>query len=137
MHLIPYLQFRGECEAAFKIYETCLGGKITFMMRYAEAPRREKAEPTGWGDKIYHVTLVLGNYMLQGADVPPESYQTPQGFSLNLELQDAGKGERIFNTLAQNGTVKMQLQETSWAQRFGFLVDRFGVPWLINVGKPT
>jgi uncharacterized glyoxalase superfamily protein PhnB len=71
MHLIPYLQFRGECEAAFKIYETCLGGKITFMMRCAEEPRRDKAEPTGWGDKIYHVTLVLGNYMLQGADVPP------------------------------------------------------------------
>jgi PhnB protein len=75
--------------------------------------------------------------MLQGADVPPESYQTPQGFSLSLDLQDAGKGERIFEALAQNGTVKLPLQETSWAQRFGILVDRFGVPWLINVGKHT
>ena len=137
MRLIPYLQFKGQCEVAFKTYETCLGGKITFMMRYAEAPQGEKAEPAGWGDKIYHVTLLVGDYMLQGADVPPESYQTPQGFSLNLELQDARKGERIFNELAQNGTVKMQFEETSWAQRFGVLVDRFGVPWLINVGKQT
>ena len=137
MRLIPYLQFRGECEAAFKIYEACLGGKITFMMRYAQAPQGETSEYAGWGDKIYHVTLAVGDYMLQGADVPPESYQTPQGFSLNLELKDVGKGEQIFNTLAHNGTVKMQLQETPWAQRFGVLVDRFGVPWLINVGKPS
>jgi PhnB protein len=137
MRLIPYLQFKGECEAAFRVYEACLDGKITFMMRYAEAPQGERHEAAGWGDKIYHVTLVVEDSMLQGADVTPESYQTPQGFSLSLDLQDAGRGERIFEALAQNGTVKMLLQETSWARRFGMLVDRFGVPWLINVGKPT
>jgi hypothetical protein len=26
----------------------------------------------------------------------------------------------------------MPIQETFWAQRFGMLVDRFGVPWIIN-----
>ena len=74
---------------------------------------------------------------LNGADLPPESYQKPQGFSLNVELQDATKGEHIFSELAWNGTVKMQLQETLWAQRFGVLIDRFGITWLINVGKET
>lgn len=135
MRLVPYLQFDGQCEAAFKLYETCLGGKITVMMRYAEAPQGEQTQPAGWGDKIFHVTLVVGDYMLQGADVSVESYQAPQGFSLNLELKDASKGERIFKYLSQNGTVKMQLQETSWAQRFGVVVDRFGVTWLINVAR--
>src|SRR5205807_1455195 len=133
MRLIPYLQFNGQCEAAFRLYETCLGGRITFVMRYAEAPQSDTAQPLGWGDKIYHITLVAGDYMLQGADLPPESYQKPQGFSLNVELQDATKGERIFSELAWNGTVKMQLQETLWAQRFGVLIDRFGITWLINV----
>ena len=137
MRLIPYLQFDGQCEPAFKLYETSLGGKITLMMRYAEAPKSDKVEPAGWDHKIYHVTLVGGDYMLQGADVAAESYQAPQGFSLNLELQDAAKGERIFKDLAQNGTVKMQLQETAWAQRFGLVVDRFGVTWLINVAKQS
>ena len=139
MRLIPYLQFDGQCEAAFKLYETCLGGKITFMMRYAEALQSDKAQPSGWPagweDKIYHVTLLAGDYMLHGADLPPDLYQAPQGFSLNLELQDLAKGERIFHGLAHNGTVKMPLQETFWAQRFGVLVDRFGIPWLINVAK--
>ena len=135
MRLIPYLQFNGQCEAAFKLYEKCLGGKITLMMRYEEADPGEKSQTAGWGDKIYHTTLVAGEYILQGADLPPESYERPQGFSLNIELQDAAKGERIFNALAQNGIVKMQLQETPWAQRFGVVVDQFGITWLINVGK--
>jgi PhnB protein len=27
---------------------------------------------------------------------------------------------------------KMPIQQTFWAARFGMLVDRFGVPWMIN-----
>ena len=32
MQLSPHLNFNGDCEAAFKFYEKCLGAKITFMM---------------------------------------------------------------------------------------------------------
>jgi hypothetical protein len=32
--LNPYLYFDGLCEEAFKFYEKCLGGKITFMMTW-------------------------------------------------------------------------------------------------------
>jgi len=47
------------------------------------------------------------------------------------------EAERIFNTLVQNGTVQVPLQQTFWALRFGMLVDQFGTPWLINCGKPV
>jgi PhnB protein len=30
----------------------------------------------------------------------------------------------------------MPIQETFWALRFGMLVDQFGIPWMINCGKP-
>ena len=28
MQINPYLSFRGECEAAFRFYERCLGGEL-------------------------------------------------------------------------------------------------------------
>ncbi len=59
---------------------------------------------------------------------PPDGYQKPQGFSVTLGLKDAAQAERIFHTLAENGTVQMPLQETFWAARFDMLVDRFGIP---------
>jgi len=33
LNLNPYLYFDGQCEEAFRFYEKCLAGKITFMMK--------------------------------------------------------------------------------------------------------
>jgi PhnB protein len=86
--------------------------------------------------RILHATLAVGNYPLLGADVHPESYQRPQGFSVMLNIEDAAEAERIFNSLPQNGAGQMPLQETFWAMRFGMLVDQFRTPWTVNCGKP-
>jgi PhnB protein len=31
----------------------------------------------------------------------------------------------------------MPLEETFWAPRFGMVVDRFGVPWLVSAEEPS
>ena len=38
-------------------------------------------------------------------------------------------------TWQYDGTVRMPIQETFWATRFGMLTDRFGTPWMINCEK--
>src|SRR6185436_18147096 len=131
MRLNPYLSFNGQCEAAFKFYERCLGGKIECLMTYESKPG-EYAIPPEWNSKILHATLTVGGNVLQGADALPDRYQKPQGFTLTLGLDDPSEAERIFTALAENGTVEMALQETFWAVRFGVLVDRFGIPWTVN-----
>jgi len=136
MQLNPHLTFNGQCEAAFRFYEECLGGKIVVMMMYGDSPMAEQT-PLAWRKKIIHATLALGDQRLTGGDVLPESYQKPQGFSVLLKNDAAAEAERIFNSLAQNGTVQVPLQETFWALRFGMLIDQFGTPWLINCGKPA
>ncbi len=50
MQLSPYLHFNGQCEAAFKFYAQCLGGKIVFMAAYAGTPMAEQVPP-GWRRK--------------------------------------------------------------------------------------
>lgn len=134
MQLNPHLHFNGQCEAAFKFYEQCLGGKITFIMPHEGTPMADQV-PAEWRNKILHATLSVCGDVLQGADAQPEHYQKPQGFSVMLGIKDPAEAERIFHALAENGTVQMQLQQTFWAARFGMLVDRFGIPWIINCGK--
>ena len=94
MRVNPYLSFNGQCEAAFKFYEKCLGGKIQMMMTYGESPMADKSPPD-WGKKIMHTTFVLGDQFLHGADAPPGHYQKPQGFSVSLDIPDAAEAERI------------------------------------------
>ena len=136
MQLYPYLSFDGQCEAAFALYQQCLGGKIEFMAPYESRPA-EFPVPTEWAKKIMHATLRVGSCLLQGADAMPGRYQKPQGFQIALSLQDPAEAERVFQTLAENGTVEMELQETFWAARFGVLVDRFWSPWIVNCERPA
>ncbi|MGO9472796.1 MAG: VOC family protein, partial [Rhodomicrobium sp.] len=37
--------------------------------------------------------------------------------------------------LAEGGHVRMALDKTFWAARFGMVADRFGIPWMINCEK--
>jgi len=136
MQLNPYLTFNGQCEAAFKFYERCLGGKIEFMLTHGNSPMAEQT-PAGWRNKIMHARLVVGDKVLMGSDAPPERYEGPKGFSMSLGIDQPAEAERIFNALAENGTVQMPLQETFWALRFGTLVDRFGIPWMVNCERPA
>jgi PhnB protein len=131
MQMNAYLSFRGECEAAFKFYEECLDGKLGEIFRYAGTPLADQI-PADWQNKVMHGSLAIGEHVLMGGDVAPDRYQKPQGFSLSLHIKTTTQAERIFNLLAKDGTVVMPLEKTFWAARFGMLVDRFGIPWLIN-----
>lgn len=131
MKLSPYLSFNDECEVAFKFYEQCLDGKIDAMMTYGNSPMAEQTPPEKL-DKIMHASITVGDTVMMGSDAPPNYFEKPQGFSVSLVLTDPDEAERVFNALAENGTVQMPIQETFWAARFGMLVDRFGTPWMIN-----
>jgi len=131
MRLNPLLAFGGQCEAACKCYERCLGGKIVTMLTYGKSPMAEQVPPR-WREKILHATLAVGDNVLMGGDPVPEQYEQPKGFAVLLGIHDPVDAERIFHALAENGTVQMPLQKTFWSVRFGALVDQFGIPWSIN-----
>lgn len=131
MQLNPYLMFNGQCEAAFKFYELCLGGRLEAMMTYGDSPMADQT-PSERRNKIMHACLIVGDEVLMGADDPPDQYEEPKGFSVQLAIDDSAETERIFHALAENGTVRMPLQETFWTVRFGMLVDQFGIPWAVN-----
>lgn len=127
------LPFNGQCEAAFRFYERCLNGRITFMLTWGNSPMAKDAPPE-WGDKIAHATLAVGDTRLQGSDPTPGSYESPKGFAITLNPSQADV-ERLFAELAEGGTIQAPLQETFWAHRFGAVTDRFGIPWAINCAR--
>jgi PhnB protein len=131
MKFNPYLLFDGQCEEAFKFYEQTLGGKIESMLTHEGTPAECDAPPE-WGKKILHARMTIGDTVLMASDTPPGHYQKPQGFSVNISVNKPEEAERIYQALAENGSVQMPLQQTFWATRFAMLSDRFGIPWMIN-----
>ena len=136
MKLNPYLSFNDECEAAFKFYEQCLGGKIDAKMTYGESPTADQTLPESI-NRIMHTQLTVGDIVLMGADTPPHMFEKPQGFYVNLQFDNVEDAEKAFNALSEAGTVRMPFEETFWAKRFAMLIDRFGTPWMINCNPPA
>ena len=136
MQLNPYLVFNGNCEAAFRFYEKVLGGKIEAMLPHEGTPAAEHVPPE-WRNKIMHARLSVGDKVLMGSDAPPDHYEAMKGFSVTLGIDRPAEAERIFHALAEKGTVRLPIQQTFWAARFGMLVDQFGTPWMINCEQPA
>ena len=131
MQLNTYLLFDGQCEEAFKFYEKTLGGKIEAMMPHQGTPASNQV-PDEWQTKILHARMTIGGQVVMGSDAPPGRLEKPQGFSINLGFKDVAEAERIFKALSDRGAVQMPFQKTFWADGFGMLVDRFGIPWMVN-----
>jgi PhnB protein len=131
VQISPYLSFKGQCEAAFTFYAQSLGGQLGPLFRYGGSPMANSV-PDDWQDKVMHGSVTVGEHVLMGGDVAPPLYGEPQGFSLSLQITSVAEAERVFHALCEDGRVTMPLQETFWAARFGMVVDRFGIPWLIN-----
>jgi PhnB protein len=130
MQATAYLAFDGQCEAAFKFYEECLGGKIEMMMNYGQMPQTEQTNPERQ-NAIVHARMTVGNTLLMGGDAPTEYYSKPQGFSVCLAVDTPAEAERIFAAMTEGGKAQMPMAPTFWASRFGMVIDRFGTPWMI------
>jgi PhnB protein len=135
MQLTPYLGFNGQCEAAFKFYEQCLGGKIVAMFPFGEMPGAAEHVPAELHHRIMHARLQVGDAVLMGSDGPSEQIEEAKGLNVSLQVDDPAEAERIFHALAEGGAVRMPIEETFWATRFGMVTDRFGTPWMINCEK--
>jgi PhnB protein len=131
MKLNPYLSFDGRCREAFQFYERCLNGKIAFIQTIGESPMAAQSPPETH-QRVMHVTLHIGDQVLQGGDAPPGQFTKPAGFCVAVHFAGAAEGEQVFNALAEGGKVQMPFQPTFWAGGFGMLIDRFGIPWIVN-----
>jgi PhnB protein len=132
MEIQPYLYFDGRCEEAIAFYSSALDATELFKMRFKDAP--DPATPPHMADKIMHATLAIGStHVLMSDGRCGGEKVSYSGFSLSVTAADLASGEKYFNALAQGGRIDMPFQKTFWTEGFGMLVDKFGVPWMVNV----
>lgn len=134
MAVYPYLFFTNTAREAMTRYQEILGGELE-IMELSEMPAGEEPPPfEAPPDMVIHASLYFGDGdILMASDDPTGDGAGVKGAAINLSLTDQGEARRIFDALAEGGTVQMPLGETFWAPLFGTCVDRFGVNWMINV----
>src|SRR5690242_15484496 len=134
MQIQPYLFFDGRCEEAINFYRTAAGAEIIMLMRFKDSPEPPPPGmvPPGSENKVMHASFRVGQSTILASDGCGEQ-QKFQAFSLSLTVASEAEADRFFAALADGGEVRMPLTKTFFSPRFGMLVDRFGVAWMIYV----
>src|SRR5688500_19362914 len=86
MKLDVYLNYRGNCEQAFRFYEQHLGGRITGMVRHGEQPNPGVAAE--WKENILHARIEIGSTVLMGADIPHAEPMRSAYLALSLDREE-------------------------------------------------
>ena len=94
MEINAYLNFNGQCEAAFKFYEQVLGGKILMMSRFENSPMAQQM-PAEMRSKILHARIRIGDTLIMGSDPPPDRFSAQKGFALSLQVKTGVEAEKL------------------------------------------
>ena len=134
MNVQTTLEFYGRTEEALDFYQQSLDAKILFLLRFKDA-HNAGPFPEAMQQKILHATFKVGATELMASDMGCQEREVRQsgvaGFCLALRVQTLEKAERFFAALGENGDVRLPLQSTFFAERYGVVVDPFGIVWKI------
>ena len=128
--LNPYVQFDGNAREAMERYRDVFGGELT-LNTFGEYGNDDPAMK----DKTMHAQLEteLG-FTLMASDSMPDHPSTPgSNIAVSLSGDDADALRGYWDKLAEGGTVTMPLEKQMWGDEFGMVVDRFGIPWMVNI----
>lgn len=128
----PYINFGGRAREAFEFYQKALGGKLDLLAAGPAGPPK----PAGPDDQIMHGRLESDGAIIMGTDGMKEyPAKVGENFAIALGGSDHERLANIFDQLSEGGKVKMPLKEESWGDTFGWLEDKFGINWMVNISK--
>ena len=118
----------GSAQAALDLYFTTFpDSRMVRVEHYAEG------EPGPVGSiKMAVFTLCGREFMCSDSPIKHDFAFTPSS-STFVDFDSVAELERAFGTLSEGGQVLMPLDNYGFSQRFGWVNDRFGVSWQLNI----
>ncbi|NUM55839.1 MAG: VOC family protein [Candidatus Hydrogenedentes bacterium] len=129
--ITPCLWFNNNIEDAIGLYTSLFdGSSIGKTARYG----KEAADVSGQKEgAVMTMMFTLGGQEFMGLNGGPY-YQFTPAISLFVNCATADEVERLWAGLSQDGLVMMPLDKYPFSEKFGWVQDRFGVSWQINLG---
>jgi len=124
----PFLMFQGHAEQAMTFYTSLFGdGRVVEITRYG---------PEGPGPEgtvhVARFSLAGQEFLCSDSFVAHDFTFTPS-FSVWIETESEEELQRLFSALADGGTQLMPLGDYGFSRCFGWVNDRYGVSWQLNL----
>ena len=129
--VIPFLMFQdGKAEEAMNFYTSLIeDSKITTIVRYG-------CNEGGDEGTIMKATFTLKGqeFMCIDSNIKHEFSFTPS-FSIYVTCNTEDEIQNLYQRLNEDRQALMPLDNYGFSKKFGWLNDRFGVSWQLNLPK--
>jgi predicted 3-demethylubiquinone-9 3-methyltransferase (glyoxalase superfamily) len=125
----PFLMFQnGKAQAALDLYVSIVpGSRIVSIERFGpQGPGPEGSILRALVEIAGQPVMAHDSFIAHGFDFTPS-------FSFFVDCADEAEIERLFAALGEGGGVLMPLGDYGFSRRFGWIADRFGISWQLNL----
>ena len=128
MTVRPFLMFEGQAEAAMSLYVGLMpGSRILDVERYgAGGPGKEGTIKRALFSVAGQVVQCTDSFVTHGFSFTPS-------ISFMVDCESEAQLETLWVALLEGGSAMMPLDNYGFSRRFGWLADRFGVSWQLNL----
>jgi predicted 3-demethylubiquinone-9 3-methyltransferase (glyoxalase superfamily) len=124
----PFLMFTGDAERAIELYTSLFDdAQLLALTRFGP-------DGTGVAGTVEQATFSIAGQVFRCFDSPPmHAFTFTPSFSIFVDVASAEELDRLFAGLSAGGGVLMPLGDYGVSRRFGWVNDRFGVSWQLNL----
>lgn len=130
--IMPCLWFDGRAEEAVQFYTSLFRSSgIKALTRYGDAGAEAAGMPKG---AVMTIVFELHGQKFMALNGGPIFSFTP-AISLFVHGESPTEVDALWNRLTDGGTVLMELNQYPFSPRFGWVQDRYGLSWQINLSS--
>ena len=130
MHVVPTINFAGQCRDAIHLYEKAFAGKITCLITYREgndpAWQHLTDEQMEW---VYHAELMLGDKRIIMSDHADLEFSVCYQNFLTVMCETKEEVQRAYEVMKDGSTTIYPMEATPYSSCRVVFVDKFGIRW--------
>lgn len=126
--LYTFLMFEGRCEEALNLYVSLFpGAEIVSLVRYGE-------NGPGKPGRVQQAIFTLEGREFRAFDSPvAHAFTFTPAVSIFVDCESEGELDVLYAALLDGGEALMGLGDYGFSRKFGWVNDRFGVSWQLNL----
>jgi predicted 3-demethylubiquinone-9 3-methyltransferase (glyoxalase superfamily) len=130
--ITPFLWFNNNAEEAASFYTTVFSNSsVDTIVRYTEAGAKASGQPKG---TVMTVAFRIEGEQFTALNGGPVFEITPAiSFFVNCGTRE--EIDSAWEKLSRDGEILMPLDKYPFSEKFGWLRDRFGVTWQLNLSS--